>query len=267
MDQSARILELEKQVAALTEANQKASSALVAELEAKLAKAEADNAEFAQFFDDSADLNATVTVGTEGFKSLLTERWQLRKRVQALLEEATAKHDSSLYRVVRRFHQKFGHPVEHTPQVPSDDQVRFRLKLIAEEFLELLDAALRPAHPRWLELVAMLKELIETAPVQVNLSEFYDAQIDLAWVIEGTHAVMGTRAEPGIAEVARANMAKDPVYVAHKDAYLGGNEPTDRDARLFGTPDPKAKPKKPEGWTPPDVKGVLRAQGWVEDEV
>ena len=79
-------------------------------------------------------------------------------------------------------------------------------------------------------------------------------------------------------------MAKDPVYVATKDAYhtlSAGELPEelpDGARHAFATrsgygpievptapvPDPKAKPKKPPGWTPPDVKKVLRAQGWVD---
>lgn len=207
---------------------------------------------------DSRRRTLLAAVGETG-KEVLA----LRDQVTSLQEAATNKTNASLYRVVRAFHVKFGHPVAHSPIVPDDEQMRFRAKLIGEEFLELLDGVFNWRGSMMRErLHSALRDALREAPVEVNLEELYDAMIDLAWVIEGTHAVCGTMAEPGIAEVARANTAKDPVYVAHKDAYLGGGEPTERDARLFGTPDPKAKPKKPAGWTPPDIRGVLVKLGW-----
>jgi predicted HAD superfamily Cof-like phosphohydrolase len=198
-----------------------------AELEERLKKAEATIADLEKAMDER-------------------ERF-----VSQLQDEGTRKLIASLPRVVRAFHAKFGHPIEHTPKVPSYEQVRFRLGLIAEEFLELLDAV--SADDERFALAPLAQRTImwiRNAPIRVDLPAFYDALIDLAWVIEGTHAVFGTDAAPGLAEVARANMEKDPVYVEAKDGH-------------HKRPGPSAKPLKPEGWQSPDMERVLREQGWV----
>ncbi len=177
---------------------------------------------------------------------ILNERSHLRKQVTELQAELGAKTEKSLYRTVGRFHQKFGHPVEHTPHVPEDAQVRFRLKLIAEEFIELLEAC--DIAQGITELRELVVKMIE-GPVDVDLPEFVDAMGDLDWVVEGTRLVFGVLGEPVLREIERANMEKDPVYVATKDEH-------------HRTPDPKAKPTKPAGWTPPNIAAVLERLGW-----
>lgn len=189
----------------------------------------------------------------------LTDTDALSRHVTALHEDATARHEASLYRVVRRFHKKFGHPVEHSPHVPDADQVRFRLHLITEEFLELLEAAfdVNAGHvgdmviPKdFKRICEELRHFVTYAEVAVNLPEFVDAMGDLDWVVEGTRAVMGVLGAPVLAEIARANMSKEPAAVAAKDAH-------------HQSADPQAiKPTKPPGWTPPDIRRVLVEQGW-----
>lgn len=191
---------------------------------------------------------------------------QSRERVDELLREATRREEASLARRVRAFHLRFGHPVRWTPAVPSEAEVRFRLALITEEYFELcaavfdLETACTAMH--------LFQDVLRSAPVRVDLPAAVDALADLDYVVEGTRAVLGVNGSPVAEAVHAANMAKDPVYVAHKDAYVGGHrdEPVDgasREARLFGTPDPQAKPVKPPGWAPPDVAGLLREQGWT----
>lgn len=169
-------------------------------------------------------------------------------RVDELQARMSEMVNNQLSRRVRAFHLKFGHPVNNTPVVPVDDQVRFRLQLIREEFEELVNACLDtssievfPVGPRNME------HCINTLPVRVDLPEAYDALLDMSWVIEGTHAVLGTDAEPGFAEVARANMEKEPADVAAADAAKRGE---------------RIKPTKPEGWVPPRITDVLCNQGW-----
>lgn len=211
---------------------------------------------------------ALITVNASEHAALIAERDALRVQVTELQAAMTKMADRTLARRVRAFHQKFGHPVRWTPTVPPDAEVRFRLALILEEFEELLLSTLAdPEDHEWGDFdgiheaveaaTAELRELIRLAPVGVDLPEAYDALLDLGWVVEGTHAVIGTNADPGFEEVGRANMDKDPVYVALKDGFHGSNV-EERSER----PDPTQKPRKPPGWRGPDIVGVLRAQGW-----
>lgn len=172
---------------------------------------------------------------------------------------------SKLSSAVRAFHERFGHPVADRPTIPNGEQIRFRLKLITEEFFEVITACFR-GGPIELGLDALetkVRMVIDSAAIGVNLPEFIDGTVDLDWVVEGTRLVFGVDADPAIDEVARANMSKDRVYVWVKDAYhhgsAGGGDEWNE------VPDPKAKPTKPAGWRPPDMIRVLREQGYVSE--
>lgn len=153
---------------------------------------------------------------------------------------------------VRAFHEKFGHPVRDRPAAPSDEEMRFRLELVAEEFLELVDAATNGEHPSAVlreTFGKMIRHYLKEAEIRVKLPELLDALGDLDFVVEGTRVVCGVDGAPIAAAIAHANLMKDPVYVAEKDGY-------------HRSPDPAAKPTKPAGWSPPDVAAELRRQGW-----
>lgn len=180
------------------------------------------------------------------------------EQIAELQARMTEMVDAQLSRRVRAFHLKFGHPVNWTPAVPDEEQVRFRLSLIKEEFLEMLVACFRhgPISVGLDNMDDLLTDIIDHATVRVDLPEFVDALADLDYVVEGTRAVFGVDGGPIMNEVQRANMSKDPVYVSTKDAWHRGDAPE-------GTaPDPAAKPTKPAGWTPPDIDRVIREQGW-----
>lgn len=127
-----------------------------------------------------------------------------------------------------------------TPGVPSADRVKLRLRLISEEFVELLESA--GVEGEALHEIRLKIEMGILTAGRVNLSELYDATLDLDYVVEGTRLEFGLNGEPGAAEVHRANMAKlhDGVPVHREDGKI----------------------IKPPGWTPPDIEGVLRSQGW-----
>jgi len=148
---------------------------------------------------------------------------------------------SRLTRQVTEFHKVMGQPIVLKPTVPSDDRVRLRLKLIAEEFFELLDATLLNSSkvqvPR--RQMEAVMHAIENAPVQVELPEFVDALADLDYVIEGTRLEFGINGAPIADAVHAANIAK-----------VGSGRRED------------GKVMKPEGWKPPDIAGELRKQGW-----
>lgn len=197
---------------------------------------------------------ASIAVDEADLRGLLHEREELRRQVRDLQADATAKLEAGLPRRVRAFHVKFGHPVNSTPAVPDEPQLRFRLALIAEEFTELLEACVDTASPersKWEQLAQAatigIREVIAGAPIRVDFPAFIDALVDLAFVIEGTHAVAGTQSAPYLGEVFRANMSKSPAFVREKDGYHAHGH---------------VKPLKPADWTPPDIVGVLRLQGW-----
>lgn len=155
-----------------------------------------------------------------------------------LVERAPDVHGSKLRRQVSQFHQAFGVPVLDRPQVPSDERVRLRLRLVAEEFCELLSAAGCPVAS--LRIDHLLRESINQleGAGDFNLVEFADALGDLDYVIEGTRAEMGIDGGPIADAIHASNMAK------------------------VGGPVVNGKITKPQGWTPPDIAGELKKQGW-----
>lgn len=216
-------------------------------------------------------------VGT--ITQLVSENRALRRQVDELQARMTAMVEGSRERTVRAFHVRFGHPVAHTPAVPTKEQVQFRLKLIAEEFFELLAACeVWPLASldggEEIRAYEMVKDaIVGDFSGHVDLPELIDAMADLDYVVEGTRAVFGVLGEPIHAAVHAANMVKEPVYVAVKDAFAerDGTElpPGARHAVLLRhgespveVPDPTAKPLKPDGWAPPNVERLLEDQGW-----
>lgn len=188
---------------------------------------------------------------------VLHERDEARKRhteVQArcteLLEEKRRAHVDY---AVREFHLKFGHAAPGHLTIPPDGTVRFRLRLIAEEFFELLEASTKAYSARPWSLKDARDRMslndardrmqyhLAHADIHLNLPEFMDATHDLDYVIAGTRVTFGYNGLPGAAEVHRANMDKEPA------GALG-------------------KPTKPSTWRGPDIEGVLRAQGWAPEK-
>lgn len=236
----------------------------IAALRADNARLKADNETWRQEATDQRALRPKegdgVITSIDGLEMLLFERRQLRAQVAALQSDATARAEASLHRQVRAFHAKFGHPVATTPAVPDVAQVKFRLKLITEEFFELLDACgIDPSSARGdgdgdeydtdakSVVCAAIDEFWSTN--DVDLPEFVDALGDLSYVIEGTAAAVGVHMPPIMNAIHAANFSKDPTYVAAKDDH-------------HRSPDPTAKPTKPSDWKPPPIAALLGAQGW-----
>lgn len=137
------------------------------------------------------------------------------------------------------FHHAMGVPILPSPQVPPDDRVRLRARLIVEECLEFLLACF-PGTGAVREIgyaKDRLDEVIAQRNVTVDLSEAADALADIAYVVEGANLEFGIDSGPVLDEVHRANMAK-------------ANGPRRADGKIL----------KPEGWTPPDIAGVLEKQ-------
>lgn len=115
-----------------------------------------------------------------------------------------------------------------------------RARLIAEEAAEVLHALI--GGPPALELLHEMDRKVSAKRVAWlpgDLAEIADGCIDLQVVCAGTLS------EAGIADV--------PLIEAVMDA---------NDAKVGGGVDENAKFRKPPGWQPPDIAGLLRAQGW-----
>jgi predicted HAD superfamily Cof-like phosphohydrolase len=171
-------------------------------------------------------------------RELVAEVKRLRRREPAIVRQ----HPTKIRHQVSEFHRAFGQDIADKPAVPDDKTVVLRVNLIAEEFCEMLEAvygeddgihAVREA----------VKHQVAYGNIRVDMAEFADALADLDYVIEGARLQFGIDGAPIAAEVHRSNMAK-----------LGPDgKPIIRE---------DGKRLKPPGWTPPDIAGELRKQGW-----
>lgn len=147
--------------------------------------------------------------------------------------------------MVREFHRDVVGEDAPDPGVPTplrNDRLFLRGTLIVEEVTELL-AALCGFHGKTEkayknQMKAMWESMYEhrLAP---DLVEIADGGVDSHVVISGTLIEFGIPEDEVYEEVHRSNMAK-----------AGG--PVRADGKRL----------KPEGWTAPDVAGVLRKAGW-----
>ena len=131
-----------------------------------------------------------------------------------------------------------GVPYGDHPKTPSPDRVRLRASLVMEEAIEFLEACFG-ANAYTGALRAQADVVINACAVHIDLVEAVDALADIDYVVEGSRLEFGIDGGPIAAEVHRANMAK-----------VGG--PVREDGKRL----------KPPGWTPPDIAGELRKQGW-----
>jgi predicted HAD superfamily Cof-like phosphohydrolase len=138
------------------------------------------------------------------------------------------------------FHEVMAVPVLAEPTVPTDDRVRLRCRLIAEECIEFLEACYPYAHDTIKALRAEIAYL--TNPdvyhaIRVSLPEAADALADIAYVVEGTNLEFGIDGAAVLSEVHRANMAK-------------ADGPVREDGKRL----------KPPNWVGPDIAAVLARQ-------
>lgn len=188
--------------------------------------------------EESSVKRAMVMIDPVDLAAVLEENLRLRERVTELQTAASEKANGSLGRRVRAFMQGTGQPVRWEPDVPADAEVRLRARIVAEEFAEMMAALFEASDANnW---TALVRSVVDRAPVKVDMEEFVDALADLDYVVEGARASFGINGDPIATEVHRANMAK-----------LDG-----------GTLRPDGKFLKPAGWTPPDIRRVLWEQGW-----
>jgi len=133
------------------------------------------------------------------------------------------------FKSVGKFHEQFGLPFVNDGTVPwviPDEDFLYRYEHLHEELHELV-----------------------VAQRDRDLPKVADALADLVYVALGTAHFYGIPFDDVFAEVQRANMSK---------------------VRSLGKDDPRSKRRshfdivKPDGWTGPDIVGVLKASGWEE---
>lgn len=183
------------------------------------------------------EVHAFVTLGTGE-----TLQWGCSECLDRAVRRSRGEKVDELdrYERVYDFHVVSDTPVAGEPAVPSDDRVRLRMKLIAEEFFELLHAV-SLNHEAVGDLESSVEELIAESELGVHLPGVADALADLDYVIEGMRLEFGIFGEPIEALVHEANMAKFRNGVHRRE-----------DGKIL----------KPHGWKPPDIDGELRRQGW-----
>lgn len=191
---------------------------------------------------------------------------------------------SMLHHQVLAFHKRFGQSIGEKPHILDEKTLRFRLSLVAEEFFEMLDAAGYCIYAPERGSVSGEELQPYTHAPPVDFPALVDALADLDYVIEGFRITMGVNGTPIADEVQRANMSKLPGYVAAKDASHGKEPSVEEFARrqvgsttvvgfdveVVPTGDEDGivvkradgKIMKPPGWTPPDIEGELKLQGW-----
>jgi predicted HAD superfamily Cof-like phosphohydrolase len=104
---------------------------------------------------------------------------------------------------IKEFMVKAGQQTPDKPEVPSIEVRKLRVKLIAEELLELC-----AAYCINLEIRDGSVSCVAYPSDVANLTEAYDAVLDLLVVTIGTGVAQGTDLQPGWDEVHRSNMSK-----------------------------------------------------------
>lgn len=169
-------------------------------------------------------------------------------RIDELLERNTQLvfelRDVDRERMVREFHTAVvGHTLPERPEIPPEAILRRQLRLITEEYLELMEAAydkaqISDARQNLLVARQRLEEMVDRDCLHVNFPEMLDATIDLDYVVEGLRAWCGIRSRPAWALVHAANMAK------------AGGPKRESDGKML----------KPPGWKPPDLAAEIERQ-------
>lgn len=176
----------------------------------------------------------------------VAEMEQLRRQVGSLQTRGTELVEenrrlragaSPFQAMVAEFHRALDFPVRTTPSVPSDDEVRLRARLIAEEFFEVMEAMFPGKDWAWFRDGVMHN--ISAEAVAVDLPALAHELADLHYVTSGTAVQLGFDESAVLSEVHRANLSK---------AGAGKDE--------------SGKALKGESFRKADVAAVLRAQGW-----
>lgn len=153
----------------------------------------------------------------------------------------SARYPNEWQEMTFRFHQAMGLPNGDDPRDGVDNLGIIDGRLMLEEPTEAVLAmfgktiAIRLLMEQ-VERVLGMKEVEGT--VYDRLPEIVDGLGDSIYIAAGRASKLGVDLAPIMREIHRANMAK------------------------AGGPIVNQKQQKPPGWTPPDIAGELRKQGW-----
>lgn len=136
---------------------------------------------------------------------------------------------STFFDDVGAFHRKFGQPVTneaHHCEFPTEAEFSYRMRFMHEELWEL-----------------------ERAYHLGKLPDAVDALVDLVYVALGTAHYFGAPFNEAWAAVQEANMQKVRAEPGDTDHKRGPMEPM----------------RKPPGWKPPDIEGIIMKHNypWV----
>lgn len=157
----------------------------------------------------------------------------------------THSNDPSNFHDVGLFHEWFGldnttaRPIAPRPFNP--ELMKFRLKFLREEFVELLEAL----HTHMVTDGDGMTDIVFDADKEPDHAGAFDALLDIVYVAMGTAHFMGYPWHEGWDRVQQANMNK----VRASDASES------KRGTSFDV-------VKPDGWMPPDIAGLLRKYGW-----
>lgn len=140
---------------------------------------------------------------------------------------------------VTEFHRAFGVPVHDKPTVPSDERVRLRARLMAEEFFETLEAMFDQegvAADVISDARASLKYLVDRCYVKVDLVGIADGLADQIYIAQGSALELGIPLEECVREVCRSNSTKlgAPIREDGKVGKPDTYEPPQLERVLFG---------------------------------
>ncbi len=181
-----------------------------------------------------------VLVSLDDLANSRAENERLTKQnteLQNAMNKLVAERRQSLRAQVREFHAVMGQPIGDVPRAPSPERVRLRLRLIAEEFFELLDACLEDVSVNG-DMHRHIDAAIDESAVNVDMVAVADAAGDTQYVLEGLMIEFGIDSGPVLAEIQKSNLTK-----------TGGGQRAD------------GKIVKGPMFRKPDLHGVLVAQG------
>ena len=147
------------------------------------------------------------------------------------------------------FHEKFGlDSVTWHGSRPRDvpaDVIEFRLNFLLEELTEIVQAV--GGHFTYTDGEGNHKLGISVpGDNKINHAGFFDGLIDLVYVAYGTGHFMGYPWVKGWRLVQKANMAKERAKADASNSLRG---------HVLDV-------VKPDGWTAPDIGGLLKRFGW-----
>lgn len=148
---------------------------------------------------------------------------------------ASIKNISKLQ--VKRFHEKFGHPISNKPTAGHVDLRALRVKLILEEALEFAEACGFEPNFSYPSEGGVNIDLVVTG--EPNLVEMADALGDLDYVVQGANIAFGIPSEEVFAEIHASNMSKlgpdgNPIYREDGKVLKGPNYFKPNIAKIIG---------------------------------